>query len=647
MAAALAALGWLAAISLAEEPYCPRLEGHWGWGGTYAVGTGGGLGLFASGATLVLVDWPGGSELRELGLGRVDGWPTDFVISGTTAYVSVQSYGLEIFDLGTTGGPSLRGTWRSTESPRAVAVDSEHAFVADGVGLRVIDVSEPRQPVEVATLDLDSTGGGYDLEVDGHHAFVAAGYELVVVDIQVPEDPFVVARMALDGYYPLSALDDATVWLAGGEPDLVAVDVSDPLLPRRVGGLNLPGIEWDLDAADGLVYVAAGPTGLQVIDGSDPSRAVLTGTLELEGVANGVSAIAGGALVATGHSGVAAVDTRAPDHPTLLGSWIPPTPEVEAWDAAISGGHLVVADHSYEAGRLRVLDVSNPRRPVELGFASLPSDAVAVAVDHELAMVGHVNLYVDIFVDGGLTTVDLTDPFHPTVLGTHFLYGSVSDVAAEGRMAYVVNDGDLAMVDCSVPSVPVEIGRYQPGGAYFRAVDVDDGLAYSAGNYGKLCVADVADPSNPVDLGCTVVTLETSRLTAVDVRDALAAVIAEHSGAAPDTLLLIDVSDPNDPMVVSEVPTSGRSGTFSVANVVLTGDLAVVSLGLDNGIGVFDVRDPLNPQMVGDRTSKFLGSHGMTVAGEHLFLAGGIAGVDGYRLGGCRAPRRPARRATP
>ena len=167
MAAALAALGWLAAISLAAEPYCPRLEGHWGWGGSYAVGTGAGLGLFASGATLVLVDWPGVSELRELGLGRVDGWPTDFVISGTTAFVSVQSYGLQIFDLESAGGPSLLGAWRSTASPRAVDVASEHAFVADVVGLRVLDVSEPRRPVEVAALDLDSEGGGYDVELNG------------------------------------------------------------------------------------------------------------------------------------------------------------------------------------------------------------------------------------------------------------------------------------------------------------------------------------------------------------------------------------------------------------------------------------------------------------------------------------------------
>ena len=647
LAATAAALGWAAVSVLATEPSCPRLEGHWGWGGSYAVGTGGGFGMFASGATLVLVEWPGGSELRELGRGRVDGWPTDFVISGMTAYVSVQSYGLQIFELGRSGGPSLVGTWRSTESPRALAVGSEHAFVADVVGLRVLDVSEPRRPIEVAALDLGSEGGGYDVELNGHYAFVTTGYELAVVDVQRPDDPVVISRLALEGYFPLLALDDATVWLAGGEPDLVAVDISDPQQPERIDGMNLPGIEWDLDVADGLVYVAAGTAGLQVIDGSDPGRASLVGTLDVEGVANGVSATANGALVAGGHGGVAAVDTTVPTHPTLVASWAPPMPEVEASDVAISGGHLVVADHSYEAGRLRVLDISDPRRPVELGFASLPSDAVAVAVDPGLAMVGHVNLYVDIFVDGGLTTVDLTDPSDPTVLGTLFVYGFVSDVAAEGRMAYLVSNGDLAVVDCSVPAAPIEIGRYQPGGAYFRAVDVDDGLAFSAGNYGKLCVADVADPSNPVDLGCTVVTLETSRLTAVDVRGALAAVIAEHPGAGPDTLVLIDVSDPDSPMVVSEVPTSGRSGVFSVASVVLTGDLAVVSLGLDNGILVFDIRDPGNPRFLGERTSKFLGSHGMAVAGEHLFLAGGNAGVDGYRLGSCRAPRRPDRLRSP
>jgi hypothetical protein len=643
----MVAAGWLAATGMAQEPWCPRLEGHWGWAGTYSVSASGGSVLFHSGLTLVLADWDGGPELRELGLGRVDGEPVDYAIVDTTAHVAVSSLGLQIFDLDAPAGPALLGTWRSANSPRGLAVEGGHAYVADGLGLRVVDVSDPQRPVEVAALGQESLLGGEDVELSGDYAFVAAGYELTVVDVRRPDDPVVVSSLPLDGYYPSLAIDGPIIWLLGSEPDLLVVDASDPLQPLLFGGYEVPGIEWDLDAMDGLVYVAVGPSGLQVIDGSDPERAELVATVDLEGLATGVSATKDGVLVATGREGVAVLETRVPSEPEVVATWSRPTPDVEAVDVELYDGLLVVADHSYASGRVRVLDPSDPRWIQELGFAPLPSDAVAVAVSPGLAMAAHVTLYVDIFVDGGLTTVDLVDPTDPTVLGTTFVDGSVSDVAASGTTAFMINDGELAVVDCSAPRTPAEIARYAPDTTFFRAVDVEADVAFLVGNYGTICAVGAADPVALVDLGCAVISDDTSRLVAVDVRDSLAAVIADPGGAGPDSLLLLDVSQPSNPIVLSEVLTDGSSGTFSPAAVELTGDLAVVSLGLDNGIRLYDISEPRDPVLVGERSSPSGGSHRMAVTGDRVFVTAGRDGVDGYRLGSCRTPRRAIGRVAP
>jgi len=184
------------------------------------------------------------------------------------------------------------------------------------------------------------------------------------------------------------------------------------------------------------------------------------------------------------------IDVQVPTDPALVASWTrPAAPEVEAVDVAFSGRHLVVADHSYEAGRLRVLDVSDPRRPMELGYASLPSDAVALAVVPGIAVVAHATLVVDVFVDGGLTVVDLTDPSEPTVRGTYFVNGSVWGVAADEGAAYLLTDGVLAVVDISEPAAPVEIATYGPSGSYFRAVDLFNGVAFAVGSSGTMFVA--------------------------------------------------------------------------------------------------------------------------------------------------------------
>ncbi len=109
---------------------------------------------------------------------------------------------------------------------------------------------------------------------------------------------------------------------------------------------------------------------------------------------------------------------------------------------------------------------------------------------------------------GGLRVIDVTTPSAPVEVG--FLRpsgGSASDVAVAGRLALLAYDsGGLRVIDVSVPSAPVEVGVVPaPAGMKGLKVAVAHGFAYvswlaSSGSDG-LSVIDLSEPSAPVEVG--------------------------------------------------------------------------------------------------------------------------------------------------
>jgi hypothetical protein len=106
----------------------------------------------------------------------------------------------------------------------------------------------------------------------------------------------------------------------------------------------------------------------------------------------------------------------------------------------------VVGSYVYGAagGDLRIVDVSNPTAPSEVGFYDMPGDAWSVA----------------------------------------------EGVAVAGDYAYIAAGGDLRIVDVSNPAVPTEVGFYDTPEA--RGVTVAGDYAYVAAGYGGLLILRLA-----------------------------------------------------------------------------------------------------------------------------------------------------------
>ena len=165
-------------------------------------------------------------------VGQVGGRTEDVAVQGDYAYVAV-GLRLVVLDVSQPITPTEIGS--TTPFPQFVAgvtVSGTLACVADGMaGLRIVDVSNPSAPVEIGVYD--TPGYAEDIAVAGQYAYVADGHcGLRIVDISDPAHPVEVAYA-----YPLNyvfdvAVDGQYVYLAAAGAGLLVVDAIFLLTPN-------------------------------------------------------------------------------------------------------------------------------------------------------------------------------------------------------------------------------------------------------------------------------------------------------------------------------------------------------------------------------------------------------------------------------
>ena len=173
---------------------------------------------------------------------------------------------------------------------------------------------------------------------------------------------------------------------------LRVIDVSNPALPVEIGALDTPGPALDIEVVGDLAYVS-GVLGyphfigwLRVIDVSDQANPVEIGSLDLADPATDVEVVGDLAYVTDWHAVLHVIDVSDPAVPTQLGTLDMPG---DAHGLEVVGGLAYVVGETQLwvglelieiNGWLRVIDVSSPAQPVQLGAISVP-DAAATEVE--------------------------------------------------------------------------------------------------------------------------------------------------------------------------------------------------------------------------------------------------------------------------
>ncbi len=491
-----------------------------------------------------------------------------------------------------------------------VTVSGGYAYMADGgSGLRIIDISDPIQPVLTATVDTDYA---QDVTVAGGYAYVAdGGSGLRIIDISDPTQPALTATVDTTGAGSVT-VSGGYAYVADGSSGLRIIDISDPTQPVLTATLDTTGA-GSVTVSGGYAYVADGESGLRIIDISDPTQPVLTATVDTDyafdvTVAGGYAyVVTGDGILLDGVSGLHIIDISDPTQPVRVA-----TLGVSfAIDVTVVGGYAYVVD---EWAGLRIIDISDPTQPVLT--ATVGTDyAQGVTVAGDYAYVADEG--------SGLRIIDISDPTQPVMAATVDTYDAFG-VTVAGDYAYVADEGSgLHIIDISDPTQPVMTATV----GFYSAIDVtvSGGYAYVADRSNGLRIIDISDPTQPV----MTATVDTYDAFGVTVAGGYAYVADRSNG-----LRIIDISDPTQPVMTATVDTDDAWG------VTVAGDYAYVADGI-SGLRIIDVSDPTQPVLTA--TVDTDNAWGITVAGEYAYVADRFSGL---RIIDISDPTQPVLTAT-
>ena len=214
---------------------------------------------------------------------------------------------------------------------------------------------------------------------------------------------------------------------------LITLDFSDPTQPTVAPDVTLgrhrPDFS-DVALSGGVAYVAAGDAGLRVFDVGCPSRPVEVGAIGAGFVA--VVADANGFAYASTGSSVHVIDATNPSAPVERAVF-----DVAVHDMALIDQHLYVVGD----GVLRILDVSDPDSPAELGSYAASAEPSGSGLNNQLAVSPDGVAYVTLSGERptSLHILDVSNPASPTPLAPPVELGLVIEIGLVRSLLFIMD----------------------------------------------------------------------------------------------------------------------------------------------------------------------------------------------------------------
>jgi heat shock protein HslJ len=478
-------------------------------------------------------------------------------------YLSDERGGVRIVDVSNPLAPTELGSYVSPEGQRILAIWDGYAYVTAEAGVQIIDLLNAAGPEDVGFYKSSSIGNILDVSLADGHAYLGKYQEGVeVVDLSDPAAPIELGffRMAYD---PTMLVADGYVYYNAGGRGLQIVDLSNPTRPVELGFYETPEHDMQKVAAvrDGYAYLLVGGK-LRIVDVSDPAAPAGVGIYDAAEFIREVSVADGPtadgsihpqgayAYLLAGANSMRILDVSNPSQPVEIGSYIHSDAGLPAQKIAIIGDYAYLYD-PYSGPEVWVIDISDPSAPSQAGFLNLQGQIRAVAsrsASDTTAPAAEALAYV-LDAERNLRVIDLSNLGAPVELGFYDLPEQFGRVSVANDMLYVGTEQGLLMLDVSDPSTPTQVGFYQALGLQGDAF-VADGYAYLPRGQFVLRILDLTNPAAPTEAGLFL-DLQPGSIQQVKAADGRVYLLIQWSGdAEPGTLWgiqVVDVSSPTDP----------------------------------------------------------------------------------------------------
>ncbi len=263
-------------------------------------------------------------------------------------------------------------------------------FQADSAsqhGLYVIDASDPDSLRLAGHLRTDAP----PLDVTGADTLALLAFEpgitpprpaVILASVADPAAPYVLGTFRSDSVSQVHTawLDPPYAYLSSRSTgDLRIIDFTDPAAPVEVGswstGTATPFLH-DLMVVDTLAYLAYWEDGFRMLSVADPAAPYEIGRFQYPGAfahsvevsADGRTAYVTDEIFAAPYGALRVLDISDPSEIREVGTWECPGSDASIHNLFRLGDRLFV---SYYMCGVRVLDISDPRAPVEIAHADV------------------------------------------------------------------------------------------------------------------------------------------------------------------------------------------------------------------------------------------------------------------------------------
>ncbi|MBN1669220.1 MAG: alpha/beta fold hydrolase [Anaerolineales bacterium] len=511
-----------------------------------------------------------------LGVGR-NAWVR--AASDPTA-AQTQAWNMEL--VGHTGGSS-----------QAVATDGTYTYLNEGRVLTVLNTRDPQHPQLIGrtvhlpmeyVVDLELTPGlvcvlGYVWN---------SGFPVTVlslVDVSDAAHPQPIAVYETDGS-PYSLAVQAGFAYLGLSSGLQIVDVRTPAAPVQAGFYAQQGV-YRVAVQGAYAYLDAG--WFYILNISDPANPQQVGYL---GSGVGQFQVAGSYLYSMA-GGLTVIDLSDPSNPVWYSNC----------SLSIQPSALVLGNGlAYLAGTdgLAIVDISDPANPGEIGLLAegLQSDAIAYAAGFVV-----VPVEGDQTLKPAIKMIDVSNPAAPQLLSTYHKPEYAYGLTLGADYTYLCTSYGLNIIAIANPALPREIGSYNLPG-FCHDVALNGQYAYVADGWAGLRILDVSDPDGMIEVGHY--SFISYSFHQVIVRPPYAYL------ADSDTLVIIDISDPQNPTFVGNYNTAN-----SLNGIALRDDYIYMATG--SHLVVMDISNPAVPVSV-NRLSLPATAFRIALSGELAYL---------------------------
>ncbi len=252
---------------------------------------------------------------------------------------------------------------------------------------------------------------------------------------------------------------------------------------------------------------------------------------------------------------------------------------------------------------IRIVGISDPTHPTEVG---------SIKTANYVWDVGVMGNYAYLVETKGLHIMDISNPATPVEVGLYPIPGEARRVEVATRLSstnssqpylYLITKfRDLRIFDLSEPMTPTEIAAYDTP-SFVQDVAMADQYAYVADGYEGLYVVDISNPAQPIKVGlynqhggaCNVETAD--HYVYVTFGDCISEYHDRHYGDFKSDLYVLDIANPTTPAEVAfyDLPEGESGGRW--AKLQIQGDYAYIIDGTSL-LHVLDISKPTAPKKI-------------------------------------------------